>query len=190
MPNYCSNSLTVHLHDPQALAALVESLEGDEEALSFRSVIAAPEAGGSEEAESAEEKLQRAVGPGSRFDLWGSSSDAYDVERVQLNPCAVRFTFTTSWSPPVPVAEALSAKVPDGVVHLAWLEEGNALMGAVYLSDGREVLTNEADPSDHLRCPSHSMPEECSEECWDYAELELPAWWHYEDDLAKEFSKS
>lgn len=57
---------------------------------------------------------------------WGTKWNAYDqveVERPTQSP--FQFEFSTAWSTPMPIWDALQEKLPEGTsIHLTWMDEG------------------------------------------------------------------
>lgn len=79
---------------------------------------------------------------------WGTKWDAYDVY-VQQAPRAYYATFSSAWSPPIPVFEAMTEQHPSLTFNFGWEEEqGWGGEGSGY--DGHFVVVQEWDiPGSH-----------------------------------------
>lgn len=55
---------------------------------------------------------------------WGTKWNAYDFETRSAAPAVATVVFTTAWSPPTPVLEALAHQHPECTIVNRWEEEG------------------------------------------------------------------
>ena len=55
---------------------------------------------------------------------WGTKWNSYDGEGMEEEDDYLRYSFTTAWSPPTPIFEAISKKFPSLEIETSWTEEG------------------------------------------------------------------
>jgi hypothetical protein len=188
MPNWVQNNLTITT-DPEAggtikdIADLVEQVGRDyevktwdwksketythavtEPTLSFWNIVR-PE---DEELQKYDESLE--AGGAMPFwyswncDNWGTKWDASDVELHDYSPDHKRYTFSTPWSPPIPVLTSLSAQHPNLWIELEW-EEEQGFGGTFVFTNGEFRETNYYDiPTSHAEYVGRDK--ECGCEIW------------------------
>ena len=92
---------------------------------------------------------------------WGTKWDASDVDLHDYEPDHKRFTFSTPWSPPLPVLTALSAQHPNLHIELEW-EEEQGFGGTFVFRDGEATETNYYDiPSSHADYVERDREDQC-----------------------------
>lgn len=66
---------------------------------------------------------------------WGTKWDAYDQNKPRLIDGGVSLRFETAWSPPLPVALAVSRTLK-ARVHITWVDEGHVTWGEAIFDSG------------------------------------------------------
>jgi len=73
-------------------------------------------------------------------DNWGTKWGCYEFHSEEESSWEEnlewRLSFSSAWSPPLPVIEALAAKFPNVSIRLCYFEQGMAFNGFVSYSDG------------------------------------------------------
>jgi hypothetical protein len=92
---------------------------------------------------------------------WGTKWDASEVEFHDYEPDHKRFTFSTPWSPPIPVLTELSAQHPNLHIELEW-EEEQGFGGTFVFRGGEFTETNYYDiPNSHADYVERDKEEQC-----------------------------
>lgn len=71
---------------------------------------------------------------------WGTKWEADGVHREDTSPEQVDYRFSSAWSPPVAIVEALGANFPSLSFHLSYDEPGGGFIGDFQVEEGRVVL--------------------------------------------------
>lgn len=94
-------------------------------------------------------------------DNWGTKWDASEVEFHNYGPDHKNYKFSTPWSPPLPVLEALSAQHPNLHIELEW-EEEQGFGGTFVFHNGTSEETSYYDaPSCHADYVERGREDEC-----------------------------
>lgn len=99
------------------------------------------------------------LGPGEdgwyawRVQNWGTKWDADGAERVEVDlPLPglrrVTYSFSTAWSPPMAIYDAIAQAHPGIALEAFFAESGNGFAGWLRFLDGRLVASAEAGDSD------------------------------------------
>lgn len=132
MPNWCENTMRVWTRNEAVLDAVEAFLKDGDRPISFDRVMPVPE--------DVENNPDGLVGYYWRIDNWNTKWDAHpensSVDR--LNEELV-YAFLTAWSPPLPIAAALSLEFADVTVGLSWDEPGMDFGGYAIFRNGAEV---------------------------------------------------
>lgn len=75
---------------------------------------------------------------------WGTKWGAYDVDSKWVGN---HISFTTAWSPPIPLIEVLSKKFPEAKLTLKFQEECNGFNGTMVFQNGNIQNGSECSPS-------------------------------------------
>ena len=67
---------------------------------------------------------------------WGTKWNGGEVDVESLEPESFTIYFSTAWSPPVPVIEAMCVRFPEIEAEMSYAETGCWFAGKVYGSDG------------------------------------------------------
>lgn len=93
---------------------------------------------------------------------WGTKWDASDVEFHDYGTDHKRFTFSTPWSPPLPVLIALSAQHPNLHIELEW-EEEQGFGGTFVFTNGEAHETEYYDvPNSHADYVERDKEDQCA----------------------------
>ena len=177
MPNHCYNSVAVQGNE-EAIKAFTEKAkhtrEGVTREFSYWNFITPPQ----EAVDSGEYDASRGFikGEESGFTAnnwysfntreWGTKWDTYDLD-VQTAPKTFFATFSSAWSPPVPVFQAMVEQHPDLTFHFSWEEEqgwGGESLGF----KGEYSTTREWDiPNSHADYARLGWQERCNCACED-----------------------
>lgn len=126
MPNWCQNQLTVIDPSPEFKEFMVDGLD-------FNKIVPCPH-------HDPFEDLDWCVNNwGTKWNVDKDQDLNFDIEDT--------IVFSTAWSPPIPVIEALAAKFPDLKFTLRYFEGGNFFGGIVEFSNG--VITLDEELEDH-----------------------------------------
>jgi len=118
MPNYCYNELEVK-GKPEALNLFKEFADGSHEKLDFNNFIPYPQ-GYEKKLKSAQDSKDGYNGFGSTHifsgyswcnNNWGTKWNAWEVH-LEATKDKLAYSFTTAWSPPIGVLEAMSRIFP------------------------------------------------------------------------------
>lgn len=155
MPNHVYNTMSV-TGSPEALKAFAEKAKHEDREFSYWNFVTPPQ----EALDSGEYWATRGFVKGEKsgytannwyeFNVreWGTKWDTYDLD-VQVAPKAYYATFSSAWSPPMPVFQAMVEQHPDLEFDFSWEEEqgwGGDAIGA----GGHFSVTNEWDiPNSH-----------------------------------------
>lgn len=170
MPNWCSNTVNISGPNAQ-IEELRDLMETEESLFDFNSVIPQPtelkniisgnikindkqysiwrEIDGEDVGIEPEEEAQLIAQYGATnwYDWnlanWGTkwNNGPNDVERDMVVSGWMTYNFSTAWSPPTPVIDALAKKFPDLHFHLEYEEPGMAFWGETEWEEG-EVVEN------------------------------------------------
>jgi hypothetical protein len=95
---------------------------------------------------------------------WGTKWDASDVDIQDYAADHKQITFSTPWSPPIPVLTALSEQYPNIHIELEW-EEEQGFGGTFTFTNGEPTETDYYDiPSSHADYVARDR--ECGCETW------------------------
>jgi hypothetical protein len=123
MANYCSNALTL-VGPPQDIAAFLTKAATAE--TNNRSLLA---------------EFDPTVNPeaskSTRDSLWGTKTDYPDTIDINTDRNTIRFA--TAWSPPVWWLHTISENWPTLTFALAWIEEGNEILGLDLVHNGEPL---------------------------------------------------
>lgn len=159
MPNWCENDLT--LRGP-GLKEAIEQLGGNGEPLDFNTLIPYPEEFDQKDKEAAmREAWWAKADPETRdkyplikdgfnsggyewcVQHWGTKWNANcDKGGWNFSPTAATalLSFSTAWSPPMPVIAALAARFPQLTVQLRYYEAGVGFSGRLTYRKGKLVI--------------------------------------------------
>lgn len=110
MPNWVYNHLSIKSPDNQARTDLREKMKNGERVFSFEAILPRP----------AEEEDNWYNWNSSN---WGTKWDASDTVLVDETDDAINYSFSTAWSPPLPVLEAIARQYSDMTFTLTFEEE-------------------------------------------------------------------
>ena len=80
--------------------------------------------------------IHHAIGNEWSVSKWGTKWNGGEVDVESLEPESFTIYFSTAWSPPVPVVEALCEKYPEIEAEMSYAETGCWFAGKVYGSAG------------------------------------------------------
>jgi len=106
------------------------------------------------------------------YDNWGTKWNACDVYIHEKQEDYFHVGFSTAWSPPVPVIEALMEQHPNLDVELEYSESGMGFAGTLGRQGGI-TFDNEGEIINLSHCCREEMTDEWYEDC---DEKELYAW--------------
>jgi len=152
VPNYCYNSLTITTKTPKQFAKLIQGITNDsEQPFDFNRIIPMPQElldSPSPNNVNPNELIQKYGFPSWyewRCAKWGTKWNASDVVMNLETPTEVHISFSTAWSPPIPVIETLAKKYPFADVTLSYEEEGMSFHGEIGFSEGKFLFQNEGE---------------------------------------------
>lgn len=162
MPNHCYNTLTIQAQTEEELKSLVETLATPFEVQEHNWATGEYETKISDSPFSYNNIVPFPTEPNSYWDYkdedgktqqkwyywntknWGTKWDAYDVSIESHDNKSITYYFTSAWSPPVEVIQALCLKYPNLSVNFhyeeeqGWGGEMESGFGESYLSQVRE----------------------------------------------------
>jgi hypothetical protein len=156
MPNWCDNDLRI-TGKKELLEAFSEAAASRDTHLDFNNFVPYPERYREQDkaANEAREKADKgeidreaawAVKDGFNSggyewccSNWGTKWNAKDVSVSDFVERSMLYTFSTAWSPPIPVVKAMSEKFPKLVFTLRYYECGVGFKGVYKVKNG-EVL--------------------------------------------------
>lgn len=156
MPNWCHNDLYI-IGKKNTLEKLKKAVANGEDMLSFRKIIPPPDDRIIDTSEGFNGKIE-GLPDGYHWccENWGTKWGACDVvvEEGTLNELVpwydaedvffVHYEFSTAWSPPKPILEALIKKFPSLEFHMHSEEAGmNFVCDYDYLGEGEEFPLTE-----------------------------------------------
>jgi len=149
MPNWCNNSIKLYNCDEPFDQAVKDYLttDGDETILDFQKIIPMPEELKNTTSPTPDDinpELQKTLlekyGADNWYDWsvkhWGTKWNCCDPFINELG-----MSFTTAWSPPTPVIEAL-AKLIKKDLRMTYVEEGMGFCGEFYAYGNGTVVDN------------------------------------------------
>lgn len=155
MPNHVFNTLTV-IGTPEAINAFKEKAGHGDREFSYWNFVTPPQ----EALDSGEywathgfvggEKSGYTPNNWYNFNVreWGTKWDTYDLH-VESAPKSFYATFTSAWSPPTQVFEAMSEQHPELTFDFSW-EEEQGWGGEAFGNEGSFSITKEWDiPNSH-----------------------------------------
>jgi hypothetical protein len=160
MPNWCENDLTVFGPDPEMPLLHMQSENCH---FDFNRVIPYPkkyqdldDAAQKWEEETKgqpwEERPKDGYNQGGYdwcIENWGTKWNALPMEPYMTFPDgAAIISFSTAWSPPIPVIRALSEKFPLNTFALEYFEAGMGFCGEVVVQDGVVLSDHYSDDYD------------------------------------------
>lgn len=169
MPNHVFNTMTV-VGDAEHIKAFAEKAKHEDREFSYWNFVTPPQ----EALDSGEYWATNGFVNGERsgdtrnnwyhFNVreWGTKWDTYDLE-VTSAPRAFYAQFSSAWSPPLPVFEAMAEQHPELDFSFYW-EEEQGWGGEGFASDGHFSVSNEWDiPESHADYVA--LGKECYCEC-------------------------
>jgi len=164
MPNHCENDLIIAGHK-EKVKELLETIKGQENYIDFNTLIPYPAsytkadkiASDWQKKNSEKENIDWSAKPVDGFnqggyewcnDNWGTKWNAYSQSFKEdfsnENFLMVTISFSTAWSPPLPIIEKLAKQFP-GVeeIKLYYYEQGAEYHGRIFFEGGREVERGE-----------------------------------------------
>lgn len=83
-------------------------------------------------------------------DYWGTKWQPSDIDSWVDNHGELCYSFSSAWSPPLPIVKAIAEKFPDAEVTLKYMELGNDFGGTLSYQGGEEILDHRVS-EDSLR---------------------------------------
>ena len=172
MPNWTANNV-LFVGKRKQLETLKDMLKSKDNDFDFNNIVPMPKnifrgnLGKEEEEKYGDNNWYR-----WSIDNWGTKWNACDVYIHEKQEDYFHVGFSTAWSPPIPVIDALMEQHPNLNVEIEYSESGMGFAGTFGRQDGH-YFDNEGEIINLSSCCRQEMTDEWYEEC---DEQELDAW--------------
>ena len=170
MPNWVFNTMSV-TGSPEALADFKKKANAREREISYWNFVTPPQEAldsGEYEATNGWSKENGHEGdtPNNWYNFnnreWGTKWDCSSAEIVTEDEGEITYSWTSPWSPPIPVFEAMAKQHPKLAFDFEW-EEEQGWGGAARGSNGFFGITSEYDtPDSHADYEARGRSENCN----------------------------